>query len=99
MYPLEVGTGTSDIWLLGSGLVCVSDTSNSPMLQENCLYAYQIYSSPSFEIVEDEFFGLELGNGVLYQFGTVDVYFSIALEQSPLDAKIAVGEYIAFGDL
>jgi Eukaryotic aspartyl protease len=74
-FSLLVDTGSSDIWVLDQGWLCLNDTSNATLPQEACAYGQQIYiPSPTFQDIPSMFFGEQLGAGwVSGIFGLEDV--------------------------
>lgn len=64
VFPLQVDTGSSDLWVLASDYVCLNETSNATLPTEACGYGPKTYiESPTLSIVQGEFFGEQLGGG------------------------------------
>lgn len=63
-FPLLVDTGSSDLWVVQSDWICVNDTSNATLPQEDCGLGPETYHPDStFQPIQGEFYGEIMGNG------------------------------------
>ncbi len=70
-------TGSSDLWVAGTGYRCFNATDNNELPQSACTYANATYNpSPTFRQIQNETFGVEYGAGIAVGImGSEDVVF------------------------
>ncbi|KAL6786313.1 aspartic peptidase domain-containing protein [Trichoderma sp. SZMC 28012] len=68
-------TGSSDLWVVGTGYRCFNGTDNQELPQSACNYANATYStSPTFRQIQNETLGVQYGAGIATGcMGTEDV--------------------------
>ncbi|CAJ0542541.1 Ff.00g001300.m01.CDS01 [Fusarium sp. VM40] len=63
-FFLLVDTGSSDTWVLETGYQCINSSNNLMQPQANCQYASSYNLSSSFQVKDNQTFGVKYGTGI-----------------------------------
>ncbi|OJJ50737.1 hypothetical protein ASPZODRAFT_54773 [Penicilliopsis zonata CBS 506.65] len=90
-FQLQVDTGSSDLWVAKTGFICINQTSNLELPEEECEYSSHLYNiSDTYRQIANETFGVQYGDGIV---GGAMAYEDITLGGITVKGqKIGIGE-------
>jgi hypothetical protein len=63
-FQLLLDTGSSDVWVVATGYLCINATDNTELPESACNYGKTYSTSSTFVNISSETFGIEYGAGI-----------------------------------